>query len=438
MSDDDDEVQSYLRAVARQTRQVFAQGCGSYRGGQPVAPPAPAAPVAQQTTAVSSQGVKLPPRKKLRSESPDQAPPPAPPPPPAAVRAATATASPRPPSLLARYFPSALRAPTLSAIQLPSPPLKAAIVARVEQWRARVAVLRSAVRNDADANDCAAAGLGVRQARLVAAYLQAQRKALCIPSDAANLALWHRFLERHGPTQGKAPPACLVVLLDEPESNALMHVVCTKLVRGQRGTDFVAAAAAGGAEDDGSDRNDDEAEAKRGGKLFINDEDDDNQAVEAANDDAPIAVVRINDAPSKFSSDVSQEQQETLRFFRHLMPLQLDHASTAASSTGLGAWFFASATAVDLPVDPDLDRLFNELFRACCKHITVLSEHFKGVDAPLLVRVEQGKADGRTPLSRREYWAMGDVGEEEVMALYTVLVILAKILRQNQNNTVPI
>ncbi len=300
------------------------------------------------------------------------------------------------------------------------------------QWRSRVVVLRSALSDAADSNDCSAAGLGVRQSRRLSADLQFQRQALHIPSNAANLTLWHRFFERHC---GCPPPSCLVLLLNEPESNALMHVVCTKLLRGQRGTDYTATSTSRQAADD------DDVDSDANGSD--NEDEGRTSAQKDPSDEQP--VVRINDFPSKFNSNLSLEQQETLRFFRHLMPLQLVHeegthrTSPSVSLCGLGVWLYAGAVAVDLPVDPDLDRLFNDLFRACCRHITVLSEHFKGVNAPLLVRVEQGRERaGTTSPSSKQYWEMNDIGEKEVTALYTLLVILAKILRQNQANAVPI
>ena len=266
-----------------------------------------------------------------------------------------------------------------------------------------------------------------------------------LPTDASTLAEWHRFLDENGPTIGNAPQTRLLLLLDEAESNSLMHVVCTKILRGQRGTDFVVAAAgdnSSSVEDSDDELVEKDVDAPNTGKLFINDSDDSERDVRdqhSALSDKPIPV-RINDFPQSFAAGSTQEQIETLKFFRHIMPINVisEAGDVAAKSAGLGVWFYAAAACVDLPVDPELDKQLQDLFKACCKHVTVLSEFFAGAGTTLLSRVEAAVSAQKPSSTPKQYWSLADVGSCEILALYTLLVILAKVLRQNQNNNVPI
>ncbi|CCW60000.1 unnamed protein product [Phytomonas sp. EM1] len=154
------------------------------------------------------------------------------------------------------------------------------------------------------------------------------------------------------------------------------------------------------------------------------------------------------------SVSLTQSQQLLLSFFRAFMPIwgvphevsTVGLADGATSgprlmSSGYGVWLLACLVALDTPLDPDTDRLVHRLFRTSCEQIRVLGE-WKGVHGEkrgaLLEALEKCDSSSLLDAKYKTYIRIEDLGAEDLRALYTIVVILAKFFRQNQNRFIPL
>jgi hypothetical protein len=155
-----------------------------------------------------------------------------------------------------------------------------------------------------------------------------------------------------------------------------------------------------------------------------------------------VMILDINGCEQRFSSNVQDDRtRELLRFLRFLMPCG-SVEDGAPRSRGLGVWWYSAAASVDLLVDPDTDRALHELFRNVCQHIKTLCDVLRGPDGSKFSNDKRGALlDFLTQRNYRaddvhvkNYWDVADVDQHDLLAMYTLLVLLAKVFHQNQNN----
>ncbi|CBH15600.1 hypothetical protein, conserved [Trypanosoma brucei gambiense DAL972] len=136
----------------------------------------------------------------------------------------------------------------------------------------------------------------------------------------------------------------------------------------------------------------------------------------------------------------SEDVISLLSFLRVLMPVDYldEDGRMIGRSAGYGVWLYACLTAVDTPFDPDLDRLVHEFFRTCCLQLRVLGEahNVRGDDRGAILKVFPSRKDD--PPQSSQYNSLGDVRKEDVLALHTIIVVLAKLFRLNGNRLVPL
>lgn len=148
-------------------------------------------------------------------------------------------------------------------------------------------------------------------------------------------------------------------------------------------------------------------------------------------------------ATIKFSClnpNLSESQQNLLIFLRLFMPTVLLHeheTSACLRSSGYFMWLLACLTVLDTPLDPDTDRLASSLFHLCCAQVRAIGE-VKGVEGDQRGALADALKNetGRCHTYRKQYDSIDDVGLEELLGLHTIIIVLSKIFRQNQNKII--
>lgn len=132
------------------------------------------------------------------------------------------------------------------------------------------------------------------------------------------------------------------------------------------------------------------------------------------------------------------KQRELLIFLRLFMPTTSSDQKSSVSS-GFSVWLLSCLCVLDTPLDPDTDRLASSLFNACCNQVRVIGEVTKvsGDQRGLLLETLIQKKDDQKSMPKA-YDTLSDVGPEEILALYTIIIILTKVFRQNQNRLIPL
>ncbi|KAG5490000.1 hypothetical protein JKF63_00119 [Porcisia hertigi] len=260
--------------------------------------------------------------------------------------------------------------------------------------------------------------------------LLARRRRLGVPMGY-HIKAWHEYLHRYGPEIGRVPRLSDILWLSAASVSAMFTAAATRLLRGARSCaentvvpcateDESASCAESQGDHESSDRP----------RFFDNTE-------PAVDEGAPLtAHVSLLDAPASFASTLTPDQRALLSFLRFLMPtspLSCERRATA----GYGVWLFAAFSALDIPLDPDTDRLAHDLFRTCCRHLRTLAswQGVSGSTRDLLLNKLNPRASDAAPPS---YASLDDVRREDVLALYTIVVVLARFFRQNQDHFMPL
>jgi hypothetical protein len=294
--------------------------------------------------------------------------------------------------------------------------------------------------------------------------LSAAISSLGAPSlDArADLRLWHQFLEgTHGPFAFGAPSMSLMCHVDHAHANTMLHAIITKLHRGSRNQlppQYQLRQRECDHDDISEDSNGDGAEtppeaSSGGGKLFINDDQPRSFHGGNATNEHSSLIMDINGSKQYFSAHVTNERsRELLRFLRFLMPCSnnasrsngthVKDGDQTPKSRGLGVWWYSAAACVDLLVDPDTDRALHDLFRCVCQHIKTIYEVVtSGEHCDVVVNSKRGALLEHLATAKhlddvyvKSYWDVSEVDQHDLLALYTLLVLLAKVFHQNQNN----
>lgn len=472
--DASDDVKSYLRKVSKESYSIFRNGfIGG--GGNNVASLSTHA-ITPTPTPLSFVPRRLPIKKKRRSSSDDEDE--APPRisnrdhevPLAHVAAVTTPQPPPRVNLAAKWLAMA----SFSSLALPLaalPPFEfveetvqrfTAVRERIGQTRMGIELLQVATTSSFTQRDSwrdraraiqhvfglRSASISKEAAESLLSEQEAQLSSCGVPSltEHAELRKWHKFLEGpSGPFAFGAPTISLMSQLDHAHANTLLHTVITKLQRGMRNQlppqtsqrrcddeyfSDMDEVTAGSTEDPSCSH----APATSAGMLFVND--DDNE------DDDHATILDINGCEQQFSSNVKDDRtRELLRFLRFLMPCgSADNG--APRSRGLGVWWYSAAASVDLLFDPDTDRALHELFRNVCQHINTLCDVLHGPEGNKFPTDKRGAMleylnqprHRANDVHVKNYWDVADVDQHDLLAMYTLLVILAKVFHQNQNN----
>ncbi|CAG9583649.1 Gemin2 [Leishmania major strain Friedlin] len=260
--------------------------------------------------------------------------------------------------------------------------------------------------------------------------LLSRRRRVCAPMDY-NIRAWHEYLNTHGPESGRAPRLSDFLWLSAASTSAMFTATASRLLRGARSCAeqiSVSDASLGDrASRTGSEGDFGSSDRPR---FFDNTE-------TAAEEEEPVPTrVWLLSAPVNFPTTLSPDQRAVLSFLRFLMPTS--HSSRErTTSVGYGVWLFAAFSALDIPLDPDTDRLAHDLFRTCCRHLRTLAA-WQGVSGStrdlLLSKLHPRRPDAAPPL----YASLDDICREDVLALYTIVVVLARFFRQNQDHFMPL
>ncbi|ORC93081.1 uncharacterized protein TM35_000024070 [Trypanosoma theileri] len=269
-----------------------------------------------------------------------------------------------------------------------------------------------------------------------------------------NLRLWYNYLSHSGPEQGCEPPLGLLVWLDSASTSTLFTALVNRMLREfKRGVkprvyswydaqeDQLGEKDEDHEEEEADDDNDNDDNAQT--DLEENKEEtEDGSEIEKKRKemtDTPLPSL-IDRLPPLKCNDTSEEVISLLTFLRLLMPVDIEDESgnIVGYSTGYGVWLYACLTAVDTPLDPDLDRLVHELFRDCCRQLRTLceSQNIRGDNRGAIVQALSPRSTDAS--SHRRYNTIHDVRREDVLALHTIIVVLAKLFRQNQNRLIPL
>lgn len=304
-------------------------------------------------------------------------------------------------------------------------------------WRVVREALQQFAITDADA---------LHEARRVVGYYLARKASLRTPSTLS-VKQWHEFLNLHGPEAGGVPTLSHLVWLSSANTTTLFTVLTQRFLRAVKEGQKVAA---------GEPITEPEPPRRR---LLVMGEDDEEDGEgeqqntsEAGNGEA--ATHRADSGPVTswltrtqpvLSEKLTAAQRQLLVFLRVFMPAAASCDGSPRCSAGFGQWLFASLIAIDTPLDPDTDRLAHELFRSCCDQVRVLGEwagvqgEHRGALVQALPEVCPAGATSVTADSpARSYESLQDVKREDVLALYTIVIILAKFCRQNQNRLIPL
>ncbi|KAG5464691.1 hypothetical protein LSCM4_00131 [Leishmania orientalis] len=260
--------------------------------------------------------------------------------------------------------------------------------------------------------------------------LSSRRRRVGAPMDY-NIKAWHEYLNTHGPESGRAPRLSDVLWLSAASTSAMFTATASRLLRGARSFAEQVSFSKGA---EGENASCAESEGDSGSSnrpRFLDNTED------AVEENEPAATrVWLLDTPVDFSPSLSPDQKALLSFLRFFMPTS-HFSCERTTSAGYGVWLFAAFSALDIPLDPDTDRLAHDLFRTCCRHLRTLAA-WLGVSGSIrdsLLGKLNLRASATAPPS---YASLNDVSREDVLALYTIVVILARFFRQNQDHFMPL
>lgn len=213
----------------------------------------------------------------------------------------------------------------------------------------------------------------------------------CGPSAAA----WHEYLNQHGPETNEFPWTSDFLFPSSASITILFTILTQKLLRRLR-------ILKGSLSDEAMMRNKDEALMSEARKF-------------------------------EFAENTPEAERDTLLFFRLFMPSRT--CSDDETYSGYATWLTATLTCLDTPLDPDTHRLANNLFHTCCEQLRALGE-LKGATGDRRGALIELLSTGGSNDLVKSYNTITDVGREEVFALYTLIIPLAKIFRQNENRLI--
>ncbi|CBZ25973.1 conserved hypothetical protein [Leishmania mexicana MHOM/GT/2001/U1103] len=260
--------------------------------------------------------------------------------------------------------------------------------------------------------------------------LLSRRRRVCAPMDY-NIKAWHDYLNNHGPEGGCAPRLSDILWLSAASTSAMFTATASRLLRGARSCAEQISVSDASLDDRAScSASESDAGSSDRPRFF-----DNTEAATEENEPVPTRVWLLT-APVIFPTTLSPDQRAVLSFLRFLMPTS--HSSRErTTSVGYGVWLFAAFSALDIPLDPDTDRLAHDLFRTCCRHLRTLAA-WQGVSGStrdlLLSKLHARSSDAAPPL----YASLDDICREDVLALYTIVVVLARFFRQNQDHFMPL
>ncbi|KAH9582034.1 Gemin2/Brr1 [Trypanosoma melophagium] len=275
-------------------------------------------------------------------------------------------------------------------------------------------------------------------------WLLTNKPKLDVP-NSPNLRLWYNYLSHSGPEQGCEPPLGLLVWLDSACTSALFTVLVSSMLREyKRGIKPKVYSWYDAQEDQSSEKDKDyeeeddaQTDLERSEEEAKEECEKEKEGKETKDTSLPNLIDRL---PPLKHSETSEAIVSLLTFLRLLMPVDIEDNSrnTVNYSTGYGVWIYACLTAVDTPLDPDLDRLVHEFFRDCCRHLRTLceSQNIRGDNRGAIVEALSPRSTDASPC--RRYNTIHDVGREDVLALHTIIIVLAKLFRQNQNRLIPL
>nr|ACS87834.1 hypothetical protein CDFL6B12_07 [Angomonas deanei] len=297
-----------------------------------------------------------------------------------------------------------------------------------------VTEFKAAVSEFADEVPSTAAGV----AAAVCAVAR-RRRGVRMPLEYS-LKGWHEVLDSRGPEAGFVPRLSDILWLSVASATAMFTVLTQRLLHRARALSErrlgSGVTTVQDTQETGDGASDTEAEGPR---FFDNTVDEEEE--EAEDSDAPPTESTTGDwiaqSSAELSSSLSTDEKALLAFLRFLMPFSEVESSTGCRrSAGVGVWLYAAFTTLDTPLDPDTARLAHDLFRTCCRHLRTLAT-WKGVSGGTrdsLLRSFAPRSKGQ----RVAYEAMKEVSREDVLALYTVVVVLARFFRQNQDHFIPL
>ncbi|CAD2214223.1 hypothetical protein ADEAN_000166700 [Angomonas deanei] len=420
MSDADE----YLKRVADMKKQRFSKGYIS-------TPPPPTKP-------------SLPMKKKRnRGDSPSEVRAPVAP----KVAEAVPAKSPNAVSLFDKYFPgNTLKEATVEVCHAPPEDFVEKTVARFVQWRERIIALRSGVEDigrflrnagyeEAKGFDRAYIDSLITNENWTEAKEELEQfcshppntrkgTAQCIrhilrrksaqqAPPMFSIVRWHHFIDHYGPEANRYPSVSTLVWISSSSTTAFFTVFTQRLLRSV--TQALVVAKSGAVQsayteqDFSNTASDEEKEEGSNGKGWL-----------------------VAQQPL-LEDSISDACKGLLVFLRLLMPSVSVEGDR--KSSGLGVWLSAALTGLDFPLDPDTDRLAHELFRSACDHVRVLGEWKKvqgNTRGALLLAFPEVGPENKT------YTSMDCISREDVLALYTLIVVLAKCFRQNVNHLIPL
>jgi hypothetical protein len=275
-----------------------------------------------------------------------------------------------------------------------------------------------------------------------------RRRGLCVPLDYS-LKAWHDLLDTRGPEAGRAPRLSDVLWLSVAGATAMFSVVTQRLLRGARALAEKKSAALLTLEQCstpyiGVDADEEVEDNIEDGPRFFDNTDGDLDSYISKCSSTPAMSAKclwLAESPVAFDATLSAEERSLLAFLRYLMPVREDPVAepqqrVSRISTGLGVWLYAAFTTLDTPLDPDTARLAHDLFRTCCRHLRTMGvwKDVRGSTRDTLLR----QFSPRQPCTKASYASLRDVAREDVLALYTIVVVLARVFRQNQDHFIPL
>ncbi|KAF8297687.1 putative Gem-associated protein 2 [Trypanosoma cruzi] len=287
-----------------------------------------------------------------------------------------------------------------------------------------------------------------RVVRAVQWLLANKPSSISIPKRPT-VRLWERYLNEHGPECGHMPPLSLLVWLDSARTTALFAALVDRTLRFYKQGMKAAMHTSQKVDEtifevsENTNVNDDKKDEE---EVDEEDEEEDLQPhnardenIHGTNEDSKQLLFFTQLTPL-YGGGAREEIISLLSFLRVFMPVDAVDASgnVVGRSVGHGIWLYACLSAVDTPLEPDLDRLVHEFFRICCQQIRTLGEvhGIRGGNRGAIVHAFSPRSGDTT--TRREYNSIDDVRKEDVLALHTIIIILAKLFRQNQNRLIPL